>query len=70
VTNTRTDEELLASLGIEIDSENDITQLTHVRSQQEIKAAEEIAQRIPCQDFDQFKPLFDEVQRQLAMGER
>lgn len=65
-----TDEALLAFLGIDTDSENDITQLTHVRSRQEIKAAEEIAQRLPCQDFDTFKPLFDEVQRQLATGER
>jgi hypothetical protein len=70
VTDARTDEELLASLGIETDSESDITQLTHVRSRQEIKAAEEIAQRVPCQDFDEFKPLFNEVQRQLAAGER
>lgn len=65
-----TDEALLASLGINADSENEITQLTHVRSRQEIKAAEEIAQRIPCQDFDVFKPIFNEVQRQLATGER
>lgn len=65
-----TDEALLASLGIDTDSENDIAQLTHVRSRQEIKAAEEIAQRLPCQDFDAFKPIFDEVQRQLATGER
>jgi hypothetical protein len=65
-----TDEALLASLGIDTDSENGITQLTHVRSRQEIKAAEEIAQRLPCQNFDEFKPLFDEVQRQLATGER
>lgn len=65
-----TDEALLASLGIDTDSENEITQLMHVRSRQEIKAAEEIAQRLPCQDFEAFKPLFDEVQRQLATGER
>ncbi|NJO44021.1 MAG: GIY-YIG nuclease family protein [Cyanobacteria bacterium RU_5_0] len=65
-----TDAALLASLGIEADSENEITQLTHVRSRQEIKAAEEIAQRTPCQDFDEFKPIFDEVQHQLTAGER
>ncbi len=70
VTDAGTDEELLASLGIETDSENDITQLTHVRSRQEVKAAEEIAQRLSCQDFDAFRPIFDEVQRQLATGER
>ena len=65
-----TDEALLDSLGIDVASENDVTQLTHVRSRSEIKAAEEIAQRTPCQDFDEFKPIFDKVQRQLQSGER
>ncbi|MBE9120322.1 GIY-YIG nuclease family protein [Tychonema sp. LEGE 07199] len=65
-----TDEALLASLGVDSAAENDVTQLTHVRSRQEIKAAEEIAQRTPCQDFDEFKPIFDKVQRQLQSGER
>jgi hypothetical protein len=64
------DEALLASLGVDADSENDVTQLKHVRSRQEIKAAEEIAQRTPCPDFDEFKPIFDKVQRQLESGER
>ncbi len=65
-----TDEELLASLGLEATAENDITRLVHVQSRTEIKAAEEIAQRTACEDFDTFRPLFDEVQRQLATGER
>jgi hypothetical protein len=65
-----TDEALLASLGIDADSENDVTQLVHVRSRSEIKAAEEVAQRISCQDFDQFKPIFDKVQHQLESGKR
>jgi hypothetical protein len=64
------DEALLASLGINAGTEHDVTQLTHVRSRQEIKAAEEIAQRTPCQDFDQFKPIFDQVQRDLKTGAR
>ncbi|MBW4441831.1 MAG: GIY-YIG nuclease family protein [Plectolyngbya sp. WJT66-NPBG17] len=64
------DEALLASLGVDVTSDNDVTQLTHVRSRQEIKAAEEIAQRTLCKDFDDFKPIFDKVQRQLATGER
>jgi hypothetical protein len=63
-----TDEALLASLGIDL--ENDVTQLTHVRSRSEIKAAEEIAQRTPCEDFGEFKPVFDKVQSQLESGER
>ncbi|MEG3878637.1 GIY-YIG nuclease family protein [Microcoleus sp. herbarium7] len=65
-----TDEALLASLGVDAASENDVSQLTHVRSRSEIKAAEEIAQRTPCQDFDEFKPIFEKVQRQLQSGER
>jgi T5orf172 domain len=71
------DKALLASLGIDASSVNDVTQLTHVRSlrdksrsRSEIKAAEEIAQRTPCQDFDQFKPIFDQVQRDLKTGAR
>jgi T5orf172 domain len=64
------DETLLISLGIDPASEQDVTQLTHVRSRQEIKAAEEIAQRTPCQDFDRFKPIFDQVQRDLKKGAR
>ncbi|WP_293148720.1 MULTISPECIES: GIY-YIG nuclease family protein [unclassified Microcoleus] len=68
--NDLTDEALLASLGVDAASENDVSQLTHVRSRSEIKAAEEIAQRTPCQDFDEFKPFFEKVQRQLQSGER
>jgi T5orf172 domain len=64
------DETLLNSLGIDLDSPNDVTQLTHVRSRQEIKAAEEIAQRTHCADFDRFKPIFEQVQNQLKTGER
>ncbi|NCC35824.1 MAG: GIY-YIG nuclease family protein, partial [Chloroflexia bacterium] len=64
------DEELLASLAIETATASDITRLVHVRSREEIKSAEEIAQRTACADFAQFKPIFDQVQQQLATGER
>lgn len=64
------DAALLAELGVDVTSENEITQLTHVRSRQEIKAADEVAQRFPCEDFAEFKPIFAEVQRQLKTGER
>jgi hypothetical protein len=63
------DEELLAELGVE-EPENDVTQLVHVRSRDEIKAAEEIARRTPCKDFAQYKPLFEQVQRELEAGQR
>lgn len=64
------DQALLDSLGIDASSENDITQLTHVRSRREIKTAEEIAQRTPCKDFEQFQPIFDQVQQDLQTGLR
>lgn len=63
------DQALLASLGLE-SAASEITQLTHVRSRQEIKAAEEVAQRNPCPDFEQFKPLFKQVQQDLKSGAR
>jgi hypothetical protein len=69
-TEDLSDEKLLATLGIEGNLSNDITQLTHVRSRQEIKAAEEIAQRTPCNDFKQFKPIFKQVQQDLKTGAR
>ena len=64
------DEELLASLGVDRAPSADVTQLVHVRSREEIKAAEEIAQRNPCKDFAKFKPIFEKVQRELETGQR
>ncbi len=67
-TEYETDDELLAALGVEAPKEGDITHLKHVKSQAEKKAAEEIATRTPCPDFDKFKPLFDQVQDHLTRG--
>jgi hypothetical protein len=64
------DEDLLASLGVETSPANDVTEVVHVRSRAEIQAAEEIAKRTPCSDFDQFKPLFEKVQQELETGQR
>lgn len=64
------DEELLASLGVEAIPAEDVTQLVHVRSREEIKAAEEIAQRNPCNDFSKFQPVFAKVQHGLETGQR
>jgi hypothetical protein len=64
------DTQLLASLGVELASKSEITNLTHVRSREEINAAEEIAQRNPCRDFATFRPLFEKVQQELSSGER
>ncbi|MFM9966123.1 MAG: GIY-YIG nuclease family protein [Planctomycetaceae bacterium] len=68
--NESNDEDLLASLGVEATSEHDVKQLVHVRSREEINAAEEIAQRNPCQDFEEFQRTFDNVQRELETGKR
>lgn len=70
VSEDPTDEELLSSLGMEAEPENDLTRLVNVRSREEIKAAEEIAQRNPCQDFAEFQPIFEKVQIELDAGKR
>ncbi len=61
---------LLAELGIgdESPDQRDITVLRHVRSSVEKRAAEEIADRTPCADFDRFKPLFEEAGTGLRDG--
>jgi hypothetical protein len=63
------DDALLAELGVDSAS-TAITELKHVRSSAEKRAAEEIAKRTPCQDFDRFKPLFDRITADLKSGVR
>lgn len=63
------DDALLAELGVEADTP-EITQLKHVRSSAEKKAAEEVANREKCEDFETFKPLFEHVQKELDSGLR
>lgn len=48
----------------------DITQLRHVRSAEEKRAAEAIARRDRCLDFAKFEPLFKQVKDELANGTR
>jgi hypothetical protein len=48
----------------------EITELRHVRSAAEKRAAEEIANRQKCEDFDRFKPLFEQIQKELSAGLR
>ncbi len=63
---------LLAELGVSSDASDqaDITVLRHVRSHAARQAAEEIADRTPCADFDKFQPLFERVERELKEGLR
>lgn len=58
------DDELLSQLTGAAD-ERSITNLRHVRKSADKRAAEEIANRTVCEDFEDFKPLFEQVQREI-----
>lgn len=64
------DDELLAELGIDAETPTDIGILTHVKPRADVRAAEEIANRTKCSDFEMFKPLFAQVQKDLESGTR
>lgn len=65
------DDALLAGLGVDASrAGDDITVLKHVRTHQDRQAAEDVANRTPCKDFDQFKPLFERAERELQSGVR
>jgi hypothetical protein len=66
---TMDDDELLAELE-GVGAKSGISELRHVRSTAEIQAAEEIANREKCKDFDSFQPLFQKAKNELASGER
>jgi T5orf172 domain len=69
IEKTLADDELLSELGID-DEGDDITTLTHVKTRAEKRAAEAIANREPCRDFDDFKKLFQQIQDELKNGVR
>ncbi len=48
----------------------DITVLSNVRTSAEKRAAEEVADRKPCEEFEKFQPLFERVQADLKTGLR
>lgn len=64
------DVDLLAAELADVDGDEDITILRHVRTSAEKRAAEEIADRKPCEDFETFKPLFERVQADIKTGLR
>lgn len=64
------DEALLATLGVDWEKQADVTYLKHVKPRAEIRAAEEVAKRDACKEFDVFRPLFETVQREMETGER
>jgi hypothetical protein len=63
------DDELLAELK-DAAGADAITELRHVRKSADKRAAEEIAHRTVCEDFEKFKPFFEQVKRELKSGAR
>ena len=69
---------LLAQLGVDAQARaaaeagaRDLTLLRHVRSSAQRNAAQEVAERAPCVDFEaQFAPLFERAERELKSGGR
>lgn len=68
------DDELLDALGVSLGdgSDDDITTMKHVRTASQRNAErtspDEVAQRKPCEDFDDFRPGFDAVQADIETG--
>ena len=58
------------SLDILEDDSNELFNLKHVPKHDERAAADFIARRKPCQDFDKYEPLFKEIQSDLASAQR
>jgi hypothetical protein len=69
VQETMDEDELLAELRDAAGS-SEITELRHVRTSIDKRAAEEIANRQKCEDFERFKLLFEKVQEEIANGVR
>lgn len=64
------DDALAAELAGMLDDEEDLTTPRFVRSAEERNAAEEVAQREPCEDFWKYSALFDAVREDLKTGVR
>ena len=64
------DDQLLRELGVSGYEDNSITNLKHVKSREDRKAAEEVANRTRCEEFERFKPLFDTIKKEIDAGFR
>ena len=65
------DAALSAELGLDgLPQDDDITVLRHVDSFEDRRAAEDVASRVPCADFELFRGLFENVERDLNTGAR
>lgn len=60
----------LAAELTDVNLEDDITVLRHVRTNAEKRATQGVADRKPCEDFEAFKPLLDRVRSDLSSGLR
>lgn len=60
---------LAAELSAEAEAD-DITVLRHVRTSADKRAAEAVADRKPCEDFDAFRPLFERTANEVKTGLR
>lgn len=58
------DDALLAELDVD-SARDDIAELRHVRSAAEKQAAEEIANRTKSEDFEEFRPMFEQIKKDL-----
>ena len=62
---------MLAELGIDAAAaEDDIENLRHVKTRAEVRAAEEVGKRKPCEDFEIYKPRFSGVVKDIKSGNR
>ena len=61
---------LLTELGLDKENSSDITNLKNVKPRSQINPAKEVGQRTPCKDFNLFKPLFEQVQKDIKSGVR
>lgn len=64
------DDDLLSELGIEVESNDSILVLQHVRSRKEREVSELIATRKVCLDFPIFNEVFIQVEKDLEQGLR
>lgn len=64
------DDELLDALGVGTQPKESLQALNYVRPSSEIRAAEEIANRETCEDFEKFEPIFDQVKQDLQAKRR
>ena len=63
------DDALLAELGVDV-AKSGIAELKYVRTAADKRAAEEIANRAKCEDFEKFRSLFKQIQSDLDSGVR